>query len=114
MFTYFVKVPDLLTLQVLSINMFAFFVVIYAMPCLLHFYPRYSDVLLIIGNLNRYVLTCETADESADQAHVECISILTSVVLASSLSLRTRVVSAEWTSDVIPVLKAHPMECMAA
>lgn len=94
--------------------MLAFFIVVNTVSSLFDLDSCHGNIIRSVFYLDRHVLGGEAADKAAYQAHLEGLRILAAILLASSLCLWTRVIPAERAGDVVPVLEAHPMECMAA
>ena len=114
MITYFIKVPHLLVFQVLGINVLASFIVLNTVACLQDLYLRQTYLCCGLIYFNWDILACEATDEAADETHIQGLHVRTLGLLTISLRLWTAVVSAEWTSNVIPVLETHPVEGVAA
>ena len=62
MFTYFIEVPDLLTLQVLGIHVFGLLEMVNDVTCLLDFNLRHAYLTFCTFDWNIFAL--ETPDES--------------------------------------------------
>ena len=107
------KVPNFLAFKVLCIDVSTCFIMIYYMTDLLD--PNASHTIFVLSlRFQWYMFFGEATNKAAYETHKERLSVLAFWLLAVALSLGTRVVSAKRTCDIIPVLKAHPVEGMAA
>ena len=77
--------------------------------------PNSSHTIFILSLCFQwYMFFGKAANKATYETHKERLSVLALWLLAVALSLGARVVSTKRTCDIIPVLKAHPVECMAA